>query len=217
MKLLVVDLFGTLIPMESDALAHRMLAERVCRVDGCDPREFEVLYDAWVGKVGDSSAAVYEAYRDVPSDRKEFTRFELEYLHMWCHIEAAEVVGEVPGARCFLSKAKGMGFVTAVVSDAAPGVPRGVLRVLDLDNLVNEVIASGETLFRKPSPNLVRAIIERLGFRPSLVVVVGDSPRDRALAANCGAIFIGLGIEGDYSARNLFEASRALESVVADR
>ncbi len=78
-------------------------------------------------------------------------------------------------------------------------------------------MASGETLFRKPSPNLVRAIIERLGFRPSLVVVVGDSPRDRALAANCGAIFIGLGIEGDYSARNLFEASRALESVVADR
>lgn len=213
MKLLIVDLFGTLIPIESDELAHRMLAEKICSVDGCDPRELNELYDRYVAELGDSSLAVYQAYRHVRSSTKSFERDELEYLHLWSHIEAAQITGENPGARCLLAKAKGMGFLTAVISDAAPGVPRGILRALDLDKLVNEVIASGETLFKKPSPNLVVAIIERMGIRPKHIVLIGDSPRDRELARACNALFIGLGIEGDYTARSLFEAIRLLTSI----
>jgi len=210
-KLVVVDLFGTLIPAESDAIAHRELSERLCRVLGCDPRELEEAYWRVVEELGDSSLAlarVVEGFCSSKGIENPFTREELEYLHTWSHIEAVARLGELPGASTFLRGVKGLGALVGVVSDAAPGVPQGILRALGLEHFVNEVVASGECGFRKPDPALIRALIARLGVKPSAVVVVGDSWRDVEMARRFGALSVAVGfVEGaSYVARNLLEA-----------
>jgi len=217
--LVAVDLFGTLIPMETDRLAHRMLSEAVCRVVGCDPREFEDSYWRTVEIVGDSSLALFRSLEELCAAkglRNVFTREELEYLHAWSHIEAAYRMGEIPYARSFLATLKGRGALVGVVSDAAPGVPRGILRALDLDRFVNEVVASGECGYRKPDPRLLKALIARIGVRPRRVVVVGDSPRDVAMARAFGAPSVAVSqVDGaDYVAGNLAEASRIVVEIL---
>ncbi|NPA96201.1 MAG: HAD family hydrolase [Crenarchaeota archaeon] len=219
MILVAVDLFGTLIPLETDHLAHRMLAEAVCRAAGCDPREFEEAYWRAVEVAGDSSLAVFRSFEELCRARglrNVFSREELEYLHAWSHIEAAREMGELPYARPFLASLKGRGAIVGVVSDAAPGVPRGILRALDLDTLVNEVVASGECGFKKPDPRLLEALVARVGARPSRVIVVGDSPRDVAMARAFGAISVALNpVDGaSYVARNLAEALRIIIEIL---
>ncbi len=222
MILVAIDLFGTLVPLESDFLAHRELSEAICSALKCDAKELDDLYWKVVSEVGDSSLALAKVVEELCRRlgvENPFTREELEYLHTWSHIKAAAEVGPCPGAKEFLMMVKHLGAFVGVVSDAAPGVPEGILKALGLRHLVNEVVASGECGFRKPNPKLVEALIHRLGIEPSKIVIVGDSPRDVALAKAIGATSVSIGfVEGaNYVARNLFEASRIVARIVLER
>ncbi|MFO7966783.1 MAG: HAD-IIIA family hydrolase [Archaeoglobaceae archaeon] len=80
-----------------------------------------------------------------------------------------------PGVRETLGELKKMGLRLAVVTDAFNGHAVSRLRKVGLDQFFDEVVSADMTGRRKPEPDSIELVLERLGVGVEDCLMVGDS------------------------------------------
>lgn len=104
------------------------------------------------------------------------------------------------------------GFQKAVLSNKGEELSRRLLEAFGLAGHFSLIAGSDTTSSRKPSPEPVRFILDKLGVSPEEALVVGDSPYDieAALGAGAKAVAVTYG----YRGRSLLgEADHVIDSI----
>ena len=81
-----------------------------------------------------------------------------------------------------------------------------------LDGKFDDFISSDEVEGSKPEPDLIKAILDKLGVNPSECLLVGDSPFDAEAAHRAGVEFIGVE-SGAYTGDELPHTDRVFKSI----
>lgn len=90
-----------------------------------------------------------------------------------------------PGIKELLIKLNNDEIKTAIVSNKADfGVQK--LKEIYFDNIIDAAKGEDETIQKKPSPDMVMAVLKDIGVKPEECVYVGDSDVDIMTARNCG-------------------------------
>ncbi len=92
--------------------------------------------------------------------------------------------GDVAG---LLAQLRQAGVQTAVVTTDHRAETEETLRLLGVSGLVNQVVCGDDGLPSKPAPDMLLAVLERSGLRPSRTAVVGDTLGDLLMAERAGA------------------------------
>ncbi len=201
MKVLILDLFGTLVPTECDDDAHRELARIVASMHGLRDSWYELyeLYRRFVSIDMDSCSAVKESYRSfVEENNLEplYTYEELCWLHTWLHASYSKLYPDVVP---FLENVRRLGLEIVIVSDASRDVGRAIVKSLGLDRWVRTVVAFSDLGITKPNPKLLTLAENLLGTKLVPVAVVGDSEKDHALADALGVPYLCIDRKGKRS------------------
>lgn len=97
-----------------------------------------------------------------------------------------------PKTRELLQRLKAKGLALAVASSAKGEELAGFLDIAHVRDLIQEATSSSDAERSKPDPDIVHAALEKLGYEPSDVVMVGDTPYDVQAAAALGVPTIAL-------------------------
>lgn len=81
--------------------------------------------------------------------------------------------------------AAGLRLAIATTDDAAPTV--GALHALEIENLIDVVVAADGDVPAKPHPEVLGSIARAFGITPDRLLMVGDSQRDADTARAAGA------------------------------
>lgn len=97
-----------------------------------------------------------------------------------------------PQTRELLQRLKSRGLALAVASSAKGEELAGFLDLAHVRDLIEEASSSSDAERSKPDPDIVSAALEKLGYDPSEVVMVGDTPYDVEAASALGIRTIAL-------------------------
>ncbi len=141
-----------------------------------------------IGKGGDKVLPeVAGISEDSPEGQKISQRrseiFKERYLP---HIRA------FPCARELLQHMRERGLKLAVASSSKPDELRALLQLVGAADLVEEKTSSKDAKDSKPSPEPVQVTLQRLGYPPDQVVMLGDTPYDIESAQKVGVATIAL-------------------------
>ena len=184
------------------------------------PRRFRLLAFDWDGTLADSTAliagAIQQACLDVgvPAPDETDARHVIGLGHHDAIRHVAPTLAadrharfseryrdhylagdaEIPlfaGVREMLDELHDRGFMLAV----ATGKTRvGLARALARHGIADRFAASrcGDEGFPKPHPDMLLALMDRLGVGPAKTLMIGDTTHDLQLAANAGAASLGV-------------------------
>ncbi|HDI02343.1 MAG TPA: HAD family hydrolase [Ignisphaera sp.] len=191
--IILIDLFGTLIPQESDIQTHETLSKLISIVHGFKDswKDLYELYREALDYCGDSNKAVLESYRKFIALNNVvplYTYEELVWLHSWIHIETAKPYPDVEPFLNIVSKQ----YEIALVSDTFHDIARGILRYWNLDQFFNAIIATHSYGLAKPDPKIVELALKLLEKKSRRIVIIGDSYKDYELAKNSSSYFIAI-------------------------
>jgi phosphoglycolate phosphatase len=105
-------------------------------------------------------------------------------------VEAADGKEVYPYTREILRLLREMGMKLGVMTRNCEGAVRKVFP--DIDQCVDAVVAREHVLVVKPDPSHPRAVLDRMGVRPSNAILVGDHPTDIAAGRAVGALTVGV-------------------------
>jgi HAD superfamily hydrolase (TIGR01509 family) len=90
-----------------------------------------------------------------------------------------------PCARELLEHMHARGLKLAIATSAQPDELKGLLQVIgpDVQDLFKEETSAKDAKQSKPSPDIMHATLERIGYSPEQVIMVGDTPYDIESAA----------------------------------
>ena len=85
-----------------------------------------------------------------------------------------------PGARELLEHMHARGLKLAIATSAQPDELKGLLQVIGphVQDLFNEETSAKDAEHSKPSPDIMHAALERLGYSHGQVMMIGDTPYD---------------------------------------
>lgn len=175
MRVVIVDLFGTLVKPESDRLAHLELAEYLSREYGVNKQVFLNLYDEYESRGMLPGTALVMVLRVLLPSLEE--REVEDILRKHAEFHAAFTIPYEDAARAVSIAKERVGYV-AVVTDAERDVAESVLASLGVLNLIDVIVASDDVGERKPSPKPFLRALELLNTRPENAVSIGDSCKD---------------------------------------
>ena len=171
---ILIDLYGTLIPMGHQETRVRNLAD-AAKILGVAPEEFakswmDCIEDRCNGKLGSleetmESLAAAQGVRPTPENLRRAVEKRLEFSRML--LESS--VPSLPG----LDALRAAGFRLAVVSDASEETPR-LWANSALSSRFDTAVFSFNVGVCKPDPRMYRTALERLQLPPSRCVYVGD-------------------------------------------
>jgi HAD superfamily hydrolase (TIGR01509 family) len=95
-----------------------------------------------------------------------------------------------PGARRMVQRARDDGFRVAVASSAESELLAHLLRIADVDDLIEKRTGSSDVDHSKPDPDVVHAALHRLHMPAANAVMVGDTPYDIEAAKRAGVASI---------------------------
>ena len=110
-----------------------------------------------------------------------------------------------PCARELLQHMRERGLKLAVASSSKPDELRALLQLVGATDLVEEKISSKDAKDSKPSPEPVQVTLQRIGYPPEQVVMLGDTPYDIESAQKIGVSTIAMR-SGGWSDRDLASA-----------
>ena len=106
----------------------------------------------------------------------------------------------LPGAKETLEVLKQNSFTLGVVTSKRQELAVQVTKILGIFTYFEYVLGESETAKSKLDPNLKKLLLTK--YREYNIVIIGDHPKDRALAENINAPFIGV-LTGNHSAEEL--------------
>ncbi|GAC1435900.1 MAG: HAD family hydrolase [Solirubrobacteraceae bacterium] len=120
-----------------------------------------------------------------------------------------ELIGEVrplEGARDFVERLAGSGWLVVLASSAKEAEVEHYIDLLDARELAHAWTTSADVESTKPEPDLVKSALERGGDGPA--VMLGDTPWDIEAAARAGVETVAV-LTGGFSERELRDAGAA--------
>jgi phosphoglycolate phosphatase len=106
----------------------------------------------------------------------------------------------LPGVKETLEKLKQNLFTLGVITSKRQDLAVKVTKILGIFIYFKYVLGESETAKSKLDPNLKKHLLTK--YREYKIVIIGDHPKDRALAENINAPFIGV-LTGNHSAEEL--------------
>ena len=186
------DLDGTLVDSEE---FHWLSWRDTMRREG-----IELTYDAFLASFGQRNDRILGGWLGPDADAARVQQIgdakEAEYRRL------AEVHGlqPLPGAREWLVALRAAGWKQAIAS-SAPGMNVEVmLRVLDLTQYLDAIVAAEDVTIGKPDPQVFLRAAEKLGVPPSRSIVVEDAAAGVEGARRGGMKCIGVAKNGPLKA-----------------
>ena len=178
------DLDGTLVDSEE---YHWLSWRDAMRAEGV-----ELSYDAFLASFGQRNDRILSGWFGADADPARLARIgedkEAEYRRL------AETRGltPLPGAREWLVALRRAGWKQAIASSAPRENVETMLRVLDLTQQVDAIVAAQDVTRGKPDPQVFLTAATRLGVDPSRSVVVEDAAAGIEGARRAGMRSIGV-------------------------
>jgi HAD superfamily hydrolase (TIGR01509 family) len=178
------DLDGTLVDSEE---YHWLSWRDAMRAEGV-----ELSYDAFLASFGQRNDRILSGWFGADADPARLVRIgedkEAEYRRL------AETRGltPLPGAREWLVALRRAGWKQAIASSAPRENVETMLRVLDLTQQVDAIVAAQDVTRGKPDPQVFLTAATRLGVDPSRSVVVEDAAAGIEGARRAGMRSIGV-------------------------
>jgi beta-phosphoglucomutase len=178
------DLDGTLVDSEE---YHWLSWRDAMRAEGV-----ELSYDAFLASFGQRNDRILSGWFGADADPARLVRIgedkEAEYRRL------AETRGltPLPGAREWLVALRRAGWKQAIASSAPRENVETMLRVLDLTQQVDAIVAAQDVTRGKPDPQVFLAAASRLAVDPSRCVVVEDAAAGIEGARRAGMRSIGV-------------------------
>jgi HAD superfamily hydrolase (TIGR01509 family) len=97
-----------------------------------------------------------------------------------------------PGSRTLLQRMKDAGLKVVIGSSADKTELDALLKLADVQDLVEAVTSSDDAEQSKPDPDIVVTSLKRLGLAPDEVIMLGDTRFDIEAAAKAGVRTIAL-------------------------
>ena len=113
--------------------------------------------------------------KEIAERRKEI--FKTRYL---------QTLTSANGSRRLVEQLKQMGARIAIASSATSEELSSLLRVAEVEALIEEATTSSDAEESKPAPDIVGVALSKLNLQPEQVVMIGDTPYDIQSANGCG-------------------------------
>lgn len=97
-----------------------------------------------------------------------------------------------PGARELLLRIRQEGLKVVVATSAQADETDALLRQAGLEDLIDHAADSGDAAESKPDPDIVQSALDKAGVRPSMALMLGDTPFDVAAASKAGVRCVAL-------------------------
>jgi HAD superfamily hydrolase (TIGR01509 family) len=97
-----------------------------------------------------------------------------------------------PGARALVQRIKNDGMRTVVATSANREELEHLLKVADVEDLMDATTSSSDAEESKPDPDILDAAVEKSGFRAEQLVMIGDTPYDVEASRRAGVPIIGV-------------------------
>ncbi|TXG89346.1 HAD family hydrolase [Rhodococcus rhodnii] len=163
--------------------------------------------DAWrvhrsIGMDGDRLLAQL-----LPSQSDD-VRERAKELHLRYHLDAADRMRVLPGARELLADLAGRGIAVVLASSASEDEIAVLRRVLDVDDLIAAATSSASVETAKPEPDIVAVALSQVNVAAENAVLVGDAVYDMGAATRAGVTAIGV-LSGGIGADELVATGAA--------
>lgn len=96
------------------------------------------------------------------------------------------------GSRQLVQRLRERGIRLAVATSAGAEEIDGLLRVAEIDDLVDEVVTHSHASASKPEPDILRLALDRIQCPPAEALMIGDTPYDIEAAARTGVATVAL-------------------------
>jgi HAD superfamily hydrolase (TIGR01549 family) len=126
------------------------------------------------------------------------------------------------GAKECLKELHGRGIKLALASSANPDEVEYYTQLLEAEDLLEGTTSKGDAELSKPSPEIFRAALDRIGTDPALTLVSGDTPYD-ILAAHrvplpiavvlCGGFERDLLAKAEFLFQDVRELTRKIDQI----
>lgn len=201
LKLAVFDMAGTVV-QEGGAVYSTMLntlEARGVRVQNTN---------WWAGKNKLEVLSFYCKFHDLDEVRAEFKE------RLFAAYETD--LSLISGAEQTFERLKADGVSVALNTGYPKDVQERIVKMLNLDELVDDWISSEEVSYGRPSPNMLNELMLRFDTWPKDVIKVGDTRNDmlEGLNAHCGEI-VGVLLTGEHDEKTLYGAGahRVIDSI----
>lgn len=126
-------------------------------------------------------------------------------LHSRFYREAAELLRPFDHAQDLIRALAAKGVRVVLATSAGPDELAVLRKVLDVDDVVQDIVAGADVESTKPDPEPVRVALEKAGTAPADTIFVGDAVWDVQAATKAGVRTIGV-LSGGVGAAELDEA-----------
>ncbi len=182
-RAVLLDVDGTLVD-SNDAHAEAWVA---ALAEFGRPATFERLR-AMIGKGGDKILPeVAGLSDDSPEGKRLSERRRKLFLERW-----APHLKPFPAARKLVARMRDAGMDVVVATSANAEELSTLLRIAQVDDLIDGATSSDDAERSKPDPDIVAAALEKTGCPAAEVVMLGDTPYDVEASGRAGVACIAL-------------------------
>lgn len=155
------------------------------------------------GTYEDSVTALYEAFLKFDGEicKNEFFSFIKTAINK--NFAKGELKPVSPNLHHVLSELKSDGLTLGIVTNDEKSSTEKCLSELEILNCFDYFGTNDSPLPQKPNPARLWDFCDRFGFKPSEVIMVGDTLSDMLFAKNAGSTAVG--IAGTYENRKILE------------
>ena len=199
MKGVLWDLDGTLVDSEE---FHWLSWRDIMRAEG-----MELSYPQFLASFGQRNDRILTAWLGPEVDRVRMQRIGDDKEAEYRRLVETHGLQPLPGAREWLVKLRQAGWKQSIASSAPRLNAETMLRVLDLTDYLDAIVAAEDVTMGKPDPQVFLTAAAKLGLSPARCVVVEDAAAGIEGARRGGMKSIGVTkngtLDADVFARSL--------------